>query len=144
MDHATPTMTYDIVVRSGEGKELDLGAISVDASADAATIKSTLGAMLSAIATELTKDAYDGPTAPMPWLDNVDLLEFTDSIPRKVAINAPVARCGALPARAFRARYPLGCVALVGHTGNHCTDPTIARRVERRATRLDECDTRSQ
>lgn len=123
---------FTIVVRSSAGAEFDLGTISVDQSDSSSTVKHALASMLSAIATELASNAYDGPTAPMPWLDNVDLVEFTDSVPRSRSYRTRSGRCGALPARAFRGRYPEGCVAAEGHEGSHCTDEALVSRNERR------------
>lgn len=132
--------TFTVVLRSSWGDEFDVGTISVDQAESAATIKHTIAAMLSAIASELAATAYDGPTAPMPWLDNVDLTEFTDTVPRERSLVAAPGWCGALPARAFRGRYRSGCVADHGHSGNHYTDRMLAERAARRAATLTECD----
>ena len=70
-----------------------------------------------------------------PWLNNIELTEFTDTIGRQQSFTAEAGRCGAMPARAFRDRYPEGCIAAQGHTGNHFLDPVLAQRAERRATR---------
>lgn len=135
--------TFTVVLRSSWGTETEVGTISLDQTAKTSTIKATLAAQLHAIAGELSATAYDGPTAPMPWLDNVDLVEFTDSVTRPRSYRTGPGRCGALPARAFRGRYPEGCVAAAGHEGSHCTDPAVVARAERRAATLAVCDSAS-
>ena len=124
--------TFTVVLRSSWGTESEIGTISVDQTEKNATIKSTLASLLYAIANNLASTAYDGPTAPMPWLDNVDLDEFTDSVPRDRSLLTPPGWCGALPAQAFRNRYQHGCVADEGHTGNHHTERFMAERAARR------------
>lgn len=130
---------YQVVVRSSWGAEFDVGSISVDQSEPASTVKSTLASMLFAIASELSANAYEGPREPQPWLDNVALDEFTDSIPRDRSMTTPPGWCGALPARAFRGRYASGCQADEGHTGSHYTDRLMAERAMRRAAILADC-----
>lgn len=132
--------TFTVILRSSWGSESEIGTVSIDQSEKAATIKHTLASMLYSIANELYATAYDGPTAPMPWLDNVDLVEFTNAFERDRSIRTPLHRCGALPAKAFRGRYPDGCVGDTGHDGNHCTDQSVFERAQRRAARLAECD----
>lgn len=124
--------TFRLIVRAPWGAEYDLGGISVDSGARSAETKAALAASLSAIAAEVAESAWDGPTQPTPWLDNVDLVEFTDTIRRDRAFLPAPGVCAALPARAFRGRYRSGCVADEGHTGNHTTSAAIAERMRRR------------
>lgn len=124
--------TFTILVRSPWGSELDLGGVSINTGAPVAETKAAIAASLSAIATELIQTAWEGPTEPTPWLDTIDLLEFTDTINRDHAFLPQAGLCAALPARAFRGRYPFGCVADKGHSGNHTTNAAIAERARRR------------
>ena len=128
--------TFTVVLRSSWGTESEIGTISVDQAEKVSTIKSTLASMLYTIANNLAANAYDGPKAAMPWLDNVNLDEFTDAFPRDRSLLTPEGWCGALPARAFRNRYQYGCAGDEGHTGNHHTERFMAERAARRAATI--------
>jgi hypothetical protein len=75
---------------------------------------------------------YDEPE-PLtpPHLANVELHEYTETFMRETA--AGHGRCGALPARAFRRKYPLGCYREVGHEGAHSALARIAQSMDRKA-----------
>lgn len=63
-------------------------------------------------------------------LANVDLHEYTENIPRLRAQGH--GRCGALPARAFRTKYPLGCYREREHDGPHSALVTTAQCMDRK------------
>lgn len=64
-------------------------------------------------------------------LANVDLHEYTESVPREHAQGH--GRCGALPARAFRRKYPLGCYREREHEGPHSALAKTAQSMDRKA-----------
>ncbi len=64
-------------------------------------------------------------------LENVELHEYTEVFPRESAVGH--GRCGALPARAFRLKYPLGCYREVAHEGPHSALAKTAQSMDRKA-----------
>jgi hypothetical protein len=75
---------------------------------------------------------YEPPPPLTPvHLESVELHEYSESFPREMA--AGHGRCGALPARAFRRKYPLGCYREVSHEGPHSALATTAQRMDRKA-----------
>lgn len=70
-----------------------------------------------------------------PWLDHIVIDEFSELIPRARAEAAEADLCGALPARAFVARYRLGCLREVGHEGSHAPEARSASRLDAAARR---------
>jgi len=70
------------------------------------------------------------PLTP-PHLANVELHEYTETFPREHA--AGHGRCGALPARAFRRKYPLGCYRECSHEGAHSALARTAQSMDRKA-----------
>lgn len=76
--------------------------------------------------------SYDAPEPLVPaHLANVELHEYTESITRQYARGH--GRCGALPARAFRRKYPLGCYREREHPGPHSALARSAQRMDRKA-----------
>jgi len=73
------------------------------------------------------------------WLDRIAIEEFTETVPRGRSDAAEAGRCGALTARAFRARYPQGCLREDAHEGAHAPQERSAERLDdaarRRSTR---------
>jgi hypothetical protein len=70
------------------------------------------------------------PLTP-PHLANVRLHEYTETFPREHAYGH--GRCGALPARTFRRKYPLGCYRERDHEGAHSAMATTAQSMDRKA-----------
>lgn len=64
-------------------------------------------------------------------LANVDLYEYSENIPRPIAVGH--GRCGALTARAFRRKYPLGCYREREHEGPHSALAKTAQSMDRKA-----------
>lgn len=64
-------------------------------------------------------------------LANVELHEYSESIAREHAHGH--GRCGALPAHAFRRKYPLGCYREKTHPGPHSALAATAQRMDRKA-----------
>lgn len=63
-------------------------------------------------------------------LANVVLHEYTESIPRDH--NLDTGRCGALPAQAFRPKYPRGCYRRINHAGAHSAERSTAQSLDLR------------
>lgn len=74
---------------------------------------------------------YDEPEQLPKHLRDVQLHEFTENVPRRHAQGH--GRCGALPARAFRRKYPLGCYRERGHEGSHSALAPTAQSMDRKA-----------
>lgn len=74
---------------------------------------------------------YDEPEQLPAHLRDVVLHEYTENIPRPHAQGH--GRCGALPARAFRLNYPLGCYRERTHEGSHSALATTAQSLDRKA-----------
>lgn len=70
-----------------------------------------------------------------PWLAHIDITEFTETIPRERSTMGGDPECGALPAQAFRNRYPFGCLRWTGHAGPHSPIELYARRLDERDRR---------
>jgi hypothetical protein len=66
----------------------------------------------------------------MPWLERIDIEEFTETVPRGRSTVAAPGRCGALTARAFQGRYPQGCLRQDAHQGAHAPGERIAARLD--------------
>jgi len=64
-------------------------------------------------------------------LRDVDLHEYTESFQRPIVVGH--GRCGALPARAFRPKYPLGCYREREHEGPHSALARTAQSMDRKA-----------
>ena len=62
-------------------------------------------------------------------LAHVQLPEYTENVPR-LHVEHRDGTCGALPAKAFRARYTAGCRRLAGHDGAHAAEPRSAERAD--------------
>jgi hypothetical protein len=73
------------------------------------------------------------------WLAQIAIEEFTETVPRGRSDTAEAGRCGALTARAFRGRYPQGCLRENAHEGPHAPQERSAERLDgaahRRSTR---------
>ena len=76
--------------------------------------------------------SYEPPPPLTPaHLANVELHEYTEGVPRSHAQGH--GRCGALPARAFRLKYPLGCYRETSHEGPHSALAKTAQSMDRKA-----------
>lgn len=69
------------------------------------------------------------------WLDRIVIEEFTEIVPRGRSDAAEPGRCGALTARAFRGRYPQGCLREDAHEGPHAPQERSAERLDGAAHR---------
>lgn len=69
------------------------------------------------------------------WLDQITIDEYSEHLPRPRSASAGPGLCGALPARAFRGRYPAGCLREAAHTGPHAPEAASADRLDRAAQR---------
>lgn len=75
---------------------------------------------------------YDAPPELTPsHLANVDLHEYSEVFERPKAVGH--GRCGALPARAFRLKYPFGCYRERKHEGPHSAQAKTAQSMDRKA-----------
>jgi hypothetical protein len=69
------------------------------------------------------------------WLDQIAISEFSELIARPRSASAGPGICGALPARAFRHRYPAGCLREADHCGSHSPEASNAARLDTAAAR---------
>lgn len=133
-----------VIIRMPWGTEYEVGSVELHQGDSHAALWTSVLDLVKLIASEVEEGCYDTPAPPEEaWLNRVDLREFTDSIPRERSPYAEPGNCGAWPARAFRPRYLVGCVAAEGHDGTHYTDMAAYLRARRRADKIAQCDLKS-